>query len=416
MIPLVERGEDRPATRDVLDLGVLDLGVLDDAGDASDASDADDEGADRRPAGRVSRRRLLAAGAGLATSGALGVIAARAASPRSPPAGAPLPNPPTPDASPVPPYAHYARQVTVLNTGQRLPDTSPGWDVFALGLNRLVRIHPASGRVTLTALPAPADGQVALVPARHRAFVQPADYRKGCVVPDDRPAGDLPVALSGSGLLLPGPDQDHVWVPADNLPHPTLALLTVDGAWAGLVAPAPPYAIRGPFPDGEGYLLYECVGGVYRIGHGLPRRVSTGTLVAVGAPGWLVIECDDVAACRVVLRTPDGGTTAVPARIGVLERRGVLSPDGARVALSVPGPVGTVGLVLLDLRSGLQKDVGLALAGTDAGGALAWSPDGRRLLAVDVWGQIQAVDPTTGRTSLLMPHLPAVVRLAVRAA
>ncbi|HVN11083.1 MAG TPA: hypothetical protein VMT69_03235 [Kineosporiaceae bacterium] len=392
---------------------VLDLGLLDPPGTV-DTPGVETLDADPRRTSPVSRRRLLAGAVGLAASGALAIVATRVASSRGHPSTAvPVAGRARSSAAGT---GRAAGPVTVVETGHPLLDARSEWDVFALGHGRLVRVHPASGHVTVTALPTLGDASASLVPARRRVLVHPADYREGYVVPDDRPAADLPLTLNGSGPLLPGPDQGHVWVAADNMPFPTLALLTVDGAWSGVTAPPPPYPIGGPFADGAGYVLYACAGGVYRAGQGPPRRISQGALLAVGAPGWVTVECDDVAACAVVLRRRAGGSSVVPVRIGLLERRGVLAPDGRRMALSVPGTVGSPGLVLVDLTSGAQLDVPLPLADTDAEAALAWSPDGRRLLAADASGQIQVVDPGTGETEPLVPGLPAVVQLAVRGA
>jgi len=304
--------------------------------------------------------------------------------------------------------------VTVVHVGNRLLGATTAWDLFALGDGVLVRVQPASGRLTRTALPTLGDGDAFLVPARGRVLIHPADYRKGYVVLDDRPAADLPLALNGTGPLLPGPDQDHVWAAIDNQPSPELGLLTLTGGWTGVSVPAPAYATTGPIADGGGYLLYQGVGGLYRVGQGPVRRVSDGALLAVGPPGWLTLECDASAACRTVLRRRAGGTLAVTASVGLQFRTGVLSPDGTTGALPVPGPLGMMGLALVDLPSGARREIDLSLIDTDRQGTLAWTPDGRQLLAVDVAGRIRVVDPRTGHVSGLGAALPSIVQIAVR--
>lgn len=421
MMLAVGQEDARRPSQDVVDLRA-DLAVLD-LGDEADAAGAEPTGGERGHLPRLSRRRLGSVAAGAALSAGLAAVAThgRASSPASEDGRGVVPGGATassrrPGLAPAGSPSGDARRVTVLELGRPLLGATAGWDLFARGSGLLVRIHPASGHVALTTLPGVGDDQLSVVPVRRSVLVHPLDYRRGYVVPDDRPAADLPLALNGSGPLLPGPDDDRVWVPLESRRSPGMMLVTLDGLSSGVTAAAPPYVTDGPLADGAGYLLFQAIGGIYRAGPGRTRRVSDGALLAVGPPGWLTVECDDDAVCRTVLHARRGGNQVVPAAIAPQSRRGVLSPDGATVALPVPGEIGTTGLVLVDLRSGDRRAVALSLIGTDGDGTLAWSPDGRWLFAVDSAGQIEAVDPRSGRISSLIPGLPTVVQLAVRRA
>jgi hypothetical protein len=260
-----------------------------------------------------------------------------------------------------------------------------------------------------------------LVPARGRLLIHPTDYQQGYVVADDRPVTEIPPALNGAGPMLPGPDQDHVWVQAswEQMNGDTgrrMQLVTLRGDPAGLTVPVPPFA-GDAIPDGAGYVLFEGVGGVYRGGPSGLFRLSGGTLVAVGPPGWLTLDCDEQARCGTVLRRRDGTTRHLPVMIAPQMPRGILSPDGRTAALLDVGPVGNAAAgqaTLVDLGTGARHPVGLPLTPTGFDGALAWSPDSRWLFAIDVAGQVKAVDRRTRAATDLAPGLPPVQQLAVR--
>jgi hypothetical protein len=405
--------DDEPPSEEVLDLGVLDE-------PGSEPADRGPEPGARTPS--LSRRTLLGAGGLVVIAGASALTATRgqASPPRaaapSPPASAP-PSPagtasPTPSAPP---------RVAILDVRHPLLGVTAGWDLFALGEDVLLRIHPATGRITRTALPPLGDDAVSLVPARGRLLIHPTDYRQGYVVADDRPVAEMPPALNGAGPMLPGPDQDHVWVQtawmqADGTGRRRLQLVTLAGDATGATVPVPAY-VGGAVPDGAGYVLFEGVGGIYRGSPAGLSRLSGGTLVAVGRPGWLTLDCDEQARCGTILRRRDGRTHAVPVTLGPPVPPGVLSPDGRMVAVldvGAGGDPGTTHASLVDLTSGARHALGLPLTPTGAEGILAWSPDSRWLFAIDAAAQLRAVDARTRAVTDLVRGLPPVLQLAVR--
>jgi hypothetical protein len=311
--------------------------------------------------------------------------------------------------------------VAVTDLGHPLLGVTAGWDLVALGHDVLLRIHLASGRITRTALPPLGDAAVSLVPARGRILIHPNDYGQGYVVADDRPVAEMPSVLNGGGPMLPGPDQDHVWVqtswePMDGSSRRRMQLVTLAGDAAG-IAVAVPLFVGDAMPDGAGYLLFEGVGGVY---HGEPAglsRLTGGALVAVGPPGWLTVDCDDQARCGTVLHRRDGTRQAVPVTLGPQAPPGILSADGRTAALVDVGPVGNPGraqAILIDLGSRARRVVDLPLWPTGAEGTITWSPDDRWLFAIDATGQVRAVDTRTRDVVDLAPRLPPVLQLAVR--
>ena len=98
---------------------------------------------------------------------------------------------------------------------------------------------------------------------------------------------------------------------------------------------------------------------------------------------------------------------------------GALSPDGRSAALYVQDPRQGRRLVVLDLVTGQRVRTELALVDGPGPGRLAWTPDGRWLLAVDSAARILALDPATGRAAPLVPDtvvpaIPVVQEVAVR--
>jgi len=69
---------------------------------------------------------------------------------------------------------------------------------------------------------------------------------------------------------------------------------------------------------------------------------------------------------------------------------------------------------VLNLVTGVDRRLSVIISGATS--TLAWTPDGRWLLAVTANGTLIAIDPRTGRADRLDAALPAVSQLAIRAA
>jgi hypothetical protein len=172
--------------------------------------------------------------------------------------------------------------------------------------------------------------------------------------------------------------------------------------------------------DGAGGLLFEGVGGLYRVSPTGRLRISNGIILAVGTGTLLTLERSPQGRWQTVLRPQDGNGRVVPVPIGPQLPHGVLSPDADTVALFVvPDPTGPlhtsrIGLALVGLRSGVLRSVDVDLTGVAGDGSLAWSPDGRWVFCVDTSTRVAAVEVSSGAVSLLDPYLPSVRQLAVR--
>ena len=381
-----------------LEAELLDLGVVGEPTSAADESSS-------RPG--MSRRGLLLTGGVLAAGGLAVALSPRSSSP-PPSAGEPPPSSP----------ASASRAQPVMLT-RPLPGTRPGWELCALGADLLLRIHPATGLVVRSPVPRVGDGQVSLVPLRRGVLLRRVGPGPGYLVPDGGRTVVLAPELAGDGPVLPGPDQDHVWTVRQQGPA-EVALVDVGTRRTSVVVPVPEFSTTGPMTDGDGGLLFEGVGGLYRVSPTGRLRISNAIILAVGTGTLLTLERSPRGRWQTVLRPQDGNGRVVPVPIGPQLPHGVLSPDAETVALFVvpepTGPVRTprIGLALVGLRSGLLRAVDVDLTGVAADGSLAWSPDGRWVFCVDTTNGLAAVDVSSGAVSLLDPHLPSVKQLAIR--
>lgn len=327
---------------------------------------------------------------------------------------------PAPQSSqPSPADTTPASAVTVTRLGHRLFGATTGWELVARGTDVLVRIQPAAGRIVRTTLPAlNSGGPVSVLTGSDRVVIRPLDNVPGYLVPDNRPARQLPLQLDLNGLVFPGPVPGQMWVrPADDH-QPVMALATLDGSRLAAFVPVPgdssPYDLTS---DGAGYLLFQNVGGVYRATPDGLHRISTGALLAVGPSGWLVVECDERYRCeQVLVNRRDGSRRTVSTAPVSRDRTGVLSPDGTTAAMLAPSPSGGSGLYLLDLHSGARKMLHVSANLESFDGVLAFSPDSRWLFAVTVDGSIAVVNRATGAVSTMEGPLPPLTQLVVRPA
>ena len=381
-----------------LEAELLDLGVVGELTSAADESSS-------RPG--MSRRGLLLTGGVLAAGGLAVALSPRSSSP-PPSAGEPPPSSP----------ASTSRAQPVMLT-RPLAGTRPGWELCALGADLLLRIHPATGLVVRSPVPRVGDGQVSLVPLRRGVLLRPVGPGPGYLVPDGGRTVVLPPELAGDGPVLPGPDQDHVWT-ARQQGGAEMALVDIRTRRTRVVVPVPRFSTTGPMTDGAGGLLFEGVGGLYRVSPTGKLRITNDIILAVGTGTLLTLELSPRGRWQTILRPQDGNTRVVPIPIGPQLPHGVLSPDAGTVALFVvhdpTGPMHTqhIGLALVGLRSGVLRSVDVDLTGVAGDGTLAWSPDGRWVFCVDTTTRLAAVEVSSGAISLLDPSLPPVSQLAIR--
>lgn len=350
-----------------------------------------------------------------AAPAALSTPAAPPAALSTPATSRPAPRTEQPASPPVP----AAGTVTVTRLGHPLLGATTGWELIGRGAGVLVRIQPAAGRIVRTALPdLRSGGPVSLLTGADRVIVRPMDNVPGYVVPDGRPARELPLALNLDGPVYPGPVPGQMWVrPADDH-QPVMALATLDGKrLADFVQVPAGSSSLDAVADGAGYLLYSGIGGVYHAQPDGLRRISTGELLAVGATGWLVVECDERYRCQLVLvNRRDGARRVVPGDAVSRERTGVLSPDGATAAMLTTGSNGSSGLYLLDLATGSRRVIDLAVSTDAFDGTVVFSPDSRWLFAIAADGTVMSVNRASGATGVLDKSLPPLNQLVVRPA
>jgi hypothetical protein len=385
--------DDEPLEAELLDLGVV-----------GEVTSAADESSARRG---MSRRSLLLTGGALAAGGLAVALSPRSSSP-PPPVGKPPP--------PAPASASTAQPVMMTRP---LPGTKAGWELCALGADLLLRIHPATGLVVRSPVPRVGDGQVSLVPLRHGVLLRPVGPGPGFLVPDGGRTVVVSPELAGDGSVLPGPDQDHVWTVRQQ-GGAEMVLVDVRTGRSRVVVPVPRFSTTGPMTDGAGGLLFEGVGGIYRVSPTGKLRISNAIILAVGAGTLLTLELSARGRWQTVLRPQDGNGRVVPVPIGPQLPRGVLSPDAGTVALFVVheprGPTHTsrIDLALLGLRSGVLRSVDVDLTGVAGDGSIVWSPDGRWVFCVGTTNGLAAVEVSSGTVSLLDPSLPSVNQLAIR--
>jgi hypothetical protein len=340
---------------------------------------------------------------------------AAAPSTRSPTSSADLPRiTPVPQPPTSPP-------VTVTRLGGALLGEPEGWTLFGRGEGTVVRIDLGQGEITRTVVPLlQSSGPVSFVPAAGEVIVRPLDFVPSYAVLDGQPVQRLPVGFGPGGPIFPGPDPDYVWVITGAAPSATAVLTSLGGLPSGTVIrlPAGSSGLEA-VSDGGGYLMVMRPDGVYQARPGRVRRISTGSLLAVGRTGWLVAECDRQRHCQRILidsstyrrrilglETVNGGSRAP---------WGAISPDGRTAAVFDVGSDGLNTLELLDLHTGALHATGIDLEEPLNDGTIRWSPEGRWLFAVDPSGGLVVLEPATGQLDQTLPsQLPPLTQLTVR--
>jgi hypothetical protein len=179
-----------------------------------------------------------------------------------------------------------------------------------------------------------------------------------------------------------------------------------------------PAQLGGPLAaDGSGYLLYTGLGGVYDVRDTGVRRITTGTVVAVGTTKWITVDCDDQFRCSTVLvdqatlrRTTIGHAPPQPDYLP-----GTISPDGKYAAYVGNTGTSTESLHVIDLANFTDTELRVRPANVSFDTQpFVWAPSGHALFVSDNNETLELVDPATGSAHVVDPRLPRVVQLAVR--
>jgi hypothetical protein len=319
-----------------------------------------------------------------------------------------------PETSTAPTTALPAVSVTQLD--RPLLGATTGWELIGYGDAVLVRIELAAGRITRTAIPSfPDNGAATLLAGTDRVRIQPFDRTPSFLVPDGKPFRELP-ALKRDGLVFPGPAANQMWMESGDSPHPVMTLATLDGGKLAGSLPIPPeLSAYDAVADGAGGLLFPGASGVYAAQSNGLRRISTGSLAAVGPTGWLVTECDDRYRCQTVLiGRADRSRRTVNPPLSVRSPRGSISPDGATAAVMIVDFNGDIALHLLDLASGSQRVLKVFTSDEYGGAGIVWSPDSSWVFTLTAQGTLVVLNRETGGLGGLNMSLPPLNQLVVR--
>lgn len=326
-----------------------------------------------------------------------------------------------------------ASAVSVKILGHPLLGVRAGWELFGRGPGVVVRIQFARGRITRTAHPALlSGGPVTFVTDAEGALVRPIDFVPGYLIPDGEPAREAPGALGAGGPVFPGPDPRHLWV-SSGTSDDQMVLVGMDGRRTGPWIAAPPQSAPVntsllAIPDQTGYLLFPGIGGVYDVRPSGTSRITTGTVLAVGPTRWLAAECNSRTRCRPVVidrstgvRYPLNTRVLLSTRLNSadLSTAGVISPDGATVAVLAGSPQARIEIIDLATGAAHALPLRIDLSDADTGWAretMVWSPDSRWLF-VAANGDLYAVSQRTGQITdlshTLGPALPQLFQLSI---
>jgi hypothetical protein len=328
--------------------------------------------------------------------------------------------------------------VSVIPVGHRLLGVRAGWQLFARGPDDLLRIQFAEGRITRTYVPPleTSSRAVAFMVAAHETVIRPADLVPGYVVPDGGRARLLTGPFAEGGPLVPGPaGTQAAWIPAGTPASPELSLITLSGHRAGpsiRFLPDAPELPGTAISDGRGDVLLtsgNSGSAVYDAGPGWDRQVR-GTVIAVGPASWLTVTCDVlylhcrdhvIDAAAGTQRTFQGAAGIEPYYL-IWPPAGVIAPDGSYAAVPDSERGGAMTVHLINLRTGVTRDLGVRLSGQGRNqppgvyqDSMAWSPDSRWLFAATAGGKLVAINARSGRAESLGISLPPVYQLAIRA-
>lgn len=325
---------------------------------------------------------------------------------------------PSGDGTPTPSAAPSASPTSrVIEVGHPLLPGAVAWEFFGVDSTNgdLLRVQPATGRITRTPIGVTtwtSDNSATVFAGSHRALVI-ASNAESFVVPDGRPASESTAGRDAQGAVLPGPAPEQLWVFTEQ--GRRARLTTLDGTPAGstLEVPSSPGLFNEMSPDGAGGMLINGVGGAYILDARGIRHISPGLAVAVGRPGWLVVECDDRLVCGQVLIDRDSGlrrTVRLPEN-PTLGWPGTLSPDGTAAVLMTYQDAPSYSLI--DLVTGTRRPLVRVSGNFDVPGSV-WSPDGRWILLPRVDGKSVVIDACTGTPHDLGVELPTLAAIAVR--
>lgn len=326
------------------------------------------------------------------------------------------PGPPAPSrAAPIP----LDDPVTVTDVGDRIFGVKAGWELIGQGLDAVVRIQLAEGRITTTEMPElQTTGPTSLLSGPGWVIVHPLDFVPGYFVADGDPAQPLPDTFADGGPMFPGPGPDQVWVNATGSHgRNTLELrVMMTGERAGPRIRIPD-AMSGPVTsDGSGHVLVSGPGGSYVARPSGLDKVTTGEVDAVGPEHLLVTECDDAGRCDPVVITRDTGQRRVlPNGIGATAwPHGAIAPDGSIAAVVRDFANGRPLLSIIDLKSGEVSAIGVTARGGFSQSGLVFSPDSRWLFATDTSGALVAIDTGSYRIHRIPSRLPSLTQLTLR--
>jgi len=327
--------------------------------------------------------------------------------------------------------------VQVIGAGHPLLGGTGGWELFARGPDDLLRIQLALGKILVKYVPPlqSANANVAFVIGAHEAVIRSTDLVPGYVVRDSGQAQLLTGLLAGDGPLIPGPAPTQTaWVMSGSPASPALSLVTLAGRRVGPTIrfqPGGPQVPATAVSDGRGDVLVTTGSfSDYDAGPGFDRPVP-GTVLAVGRTSWLVLSCDGrYRHCHdEVEDIADGARRELPGQVAGYPYvfswppTGVIAPNDETAAVGESGRGRQVTVHLINLRSGANRNLEIALG--RAGGnpplggqlnnqSMVWSPDSHWLFVAAADGNLVVVDARTGRVEHLRVRLPPVTQVAIR--
>ena len=304
-----------------------------------------------------------------------------------------------------------------MGRGPRLPDAGR-WEVFGRSETEVVRLELRSGRMTRT--PAPrlaASDRVSFLATGSGVLVRPVRSVAGYQVRNEKMAEPLPPGLGRGGVILPGPQPDQVWISGTSRfsNRGEMLLASLSAGWVRVQAGLPAVT-HGPVQsDGAGSYLVGSTGGTYVRVPGGYRRISTGTALAASRGSLLSAECDQRLQCRHLLvdrrtgsRRPVDLLPTLNAGLALVS----LSPDGRYAAVAYRLATQSPALHLIDLRTGVDREVAMAFDAALATGSVAWSPTSDYLAVIGARGRLTIVAVATATAVPLGAEAPTVAQVA----